>query len=53
MGNLESAHFQSYLKLKRESEFHDMSHLEKRKKDQAFGKFVRSVMKDKGRRDKY
>lgn len=52
-GNLESAHFQNYLKLKRESEFHDMSHLEKRKKDQAFGKFVRSVMKDKGRRDKY
>lgn len=53
MGELEPAHFQNYLKLKRESEFHDMSHLEKRQKDRAFGQFVRSVMKDKGRQDKH
>ena len=52
-GELDSAHFQNYQKLKKESEFHDMSHLEKRKKDRAFGKFVRSVIKSKGRPNDY
>jgi ribosome biogenesis GTPase len=52
-GELDSAHFQNYLKLKKESEFHEMSHLEKRKKDRAFGKFVRSVIKAKGRPNDY
>lgn len=52
-GELESAHFQNYLKLKKESEFHEMTHLEKRKKGRAFGKFVRSVMKAKGRLNEY
>lgn len=47
-GELDSAHFQNYQKLKKESEFHDMSHREKRKKDRVFGKFVRSVIKAKG-----
>jgi len=49
-GELDADHFQSYLKLKKESEFHEMSFLEKRKKDRAFGQFVHSVMKAKGRR---
>lgn len=48
---LNAAHFQNYLKLKKESEFHEMSYLEKRKKDRAFGQFVHSVMKAKGKRD--
>lgn len=52
-GELDSDHFQNYLKLKRESEFHDMTHLEKRQKDRTFGKFVRSVMKDKRKQDKH
>lgn len=52
-GELDSAHLQSYLKLKKESEFHEMSYLEKRKKDRAFGKFVHSVSKAKGRRNEY
>lgn len=52
-GELDSAHFQSYLKLKKESEFHEMSYLEKRKKDRAFGKFVRSVIKAKGKSNDY
>lgn len=47
-GELDPAHLQNYLKLKKESEFHEMSHLEKRKKDRAFGKFVRSVIKARG-----
>ncbi|MBU1236822.1 MAG: ribosome small subunit-dependent GTPase A [Gammaproteobacteria bacterium] len=52
-GELDPAHFQNYLKLKKESAFHDMSHLEKRKKDRAFGKLVRSVTKAGGRRNEY
>ncbi len=50
-GELDAAHFQNYLKLKRESEFHEMSYLEKRKKDRAFGQLVRSVKKARGKRD--
>ena len=52
-GELDPAHFQNYLKLKDESAFHDMSHLEKRKKDRAFGKLVRSVTKAKEKRNEY
>ncbi len=52
-GELEPAHFQNYLKLKDESAFHDMSHLEKRKKDRAFGKLVRSITNAKGKRNEY
>lgn len=49
-GELDAGHFQNYLKLKRESGFHDMSYLEKRKKDRAFGQFVNAVLKTKGKR---
>ncbi|MCE5263881.1 MAG: ribosome small subunit-dependent GTPase A [Deltaproteobacteria bacterium] len=43
---LDEGHLQNYLKLKKESEFHEMSYADKRKKDRAFGKFVRSVVKN-------
>jgi len=46
-GELDEAHMQSYLKLKKEAEFHDMSYVEKRKKDKAFGKYARGVLKEK------
>lgn len=46
-GELDPAHYQSYLKLKAESEFNEMSYLDKRKKDKAFGKMVKSVLKDR------
>lgn len=49
---LNAEHYQNYLKLKKESEFHDMSYLEKRKKDRAFGKFIHSFHKAKGKRNK-
>lgn len=52
-GELDPAHFQNYLKLKKESAFHDLSHLEKRNKDRAFGKLVRSVTKAKGKRNEH
>ena len=44
-GDLDEARYRSYLKLKRETEYHDLSCLEKRKKDRAFGRFVKSVKK--------
>ncbi len=46
---LEAERFQSYLKLKKESAFHEMSYQEKRKKDRAFGHFIQSVKKSKDR----
>lgn len=52
-GELDPAHLQNYRKLKKESEFHDMSHAERRKRDRAFGKMVRSVIKGKRRRGEY
>lgn len=48
-GELNPEHYQSYLKLKAESEFNEMSYVDRRKKDKAFGKHVRSVLKDKQR----
>jgi len=46
-GELDAAHYQSYLKLKAESAFNEMSYLGKRRKDKAFGKMVKSVLKEK------
>ncbi|OGS82032.1 MAG: ribosome small subunit-dependent GTPase A [Gallionellales bacterium GWA2_59_43] len=46
-GELNPEHYQSYLKLKAESEFNEMSYVDKRNKDRAFGKFVKSVLKHK------
>jgi ribosome biogenesis GTPase len=46
-GGLNPEHYQSYLKLKAESEFNEMSYVDKRKKDKAFGKMVKSVLKQK------
>jgi ribosome biogenesis GTPase / thiamine phosphate phosphatase len=36
-----------YLKLKAESEFNEMSYVDRRKKDKEFGKIVKSVLKDR------
>ena len=46
-GELNAEHYQSYLKLKAESDFNAMSYVDKRKKDREFGKMVKSVLKDK------
>ena len=46
---LNAEHYQNYLKLKKESDFHELSHVERRKKDRAFGQFVHSVMKTRGK----
>lgn len=44
-GKLSKDRYSSYLKLKKESQYYEMSYLDKRKKDKAFGKFVKSVKK--------
>lgn len=46
-GALSEERYRSYLKLSRESEYYEMSYLEKRRKDRQFGQFVKSVMKHK------
>ncbi|HZW25122.1 MAG TPA: ribosome small subunit-dependent GTPase A [Gallionella sp.] len=46
-GELDAEHYRSYQKLKAESEFNEMSYLDKRKKDKAFGKMVKSALKDR------
>ncbi len=45
-GDLQRAHYQNFIKLRSESEFHDLSYHQKRKKDKAFGRFLKSVKKD-------
>lgn len=45
-GAVTQEHYENYLKLRNESAFHEMSNVEKRKKDRDFGKFIKSVKKD-------
>jgi len=44
-GVLNEDRYSSYMKLKKESEFHELSYLDKRKKDKAFGRFIKSAKK--------
>lgn len=44
-GDLSEERYQSYLKLKKETEFYDLSDIEKRQKDKAFGRYIKSVKK--------
>ena len=47
---LSEERLQDYLKLRKESAFHDLSYVERRKKDRDFGRFVHSAMKHKDRK---
>lgn len=44
-GDLSKERYASYLKLRRESEFHDLSQADRRLKDKRFGKLVKSAKK--------
>jgi ribosome biogenesis GTPase / thiamine phosphate phosphatase len=44
-GSLSEDRYQSYLKLKKETEYHDLSYVEKRRKDRSFGRFIKSAKK--------
>jgi ribosome biogenesis GTPase len=43
-GSLSEARYQSYVKLIKESEFHEMSYAERRKKDRRFGRMMKTAM---------
>jgi len=45
-GDLSEERYSNYMKLRKESEYYEMSYLEKRKKDRAFGRFVKTVKKN-------
>jgi ribosome biogenesis GTPase len=45
-GALSRTHYDNFLKLRAETTFHEMSHVEKRKKDRDFGRFIKSVKKN-------
>ncbi|MRR14795.1 ribosome small subunit-dependent GTPase A, partial [archaeon] len=45
-GDLSEERYSSYLKLRKESAHYEMSYLDRRKKDRAFGRFIKSVKKD-------
>jgi ribosome biogenesis GTPase / thiamine phosphate phosphatase len=49
-GQVPEERYQNYLKMKKESVFHEMSYLEKKQKDKQFGKFCKTVMKHKKNR---
>lgn len=46
-GELSRDRYRSFIKLVRESEYHRMSYVDKRKKDRKFGRFVKSVLKQR------
>ena len=46
-GELGKDRYANYLKLKKESEHYEMSYLDKRRKDKAFGRFIKSAKKNK------
>ena len=46
-GEINVEQYQNYLRVRKESEYHEMSYLEKRKRDKKFGRMVKEVMKHK------
>ena len=46
-GTISQERYQNFIKLNKESAFYEMSYLEKKRKDKKFGKFVKSVLKEK------
>lgn len=47
---LDEGRYQSYIKLTKETAFHQMSYVEKRRKDKQFGRMVKSILKEKRKR---
>ena len=44
-GTLQADRYQSFLKLMKESEYNELSYVEKRRKDRKFGQFIKTAMK--------
>jgi len=51
-GTLHADRYQSYLKLMKESEYNELSYVEKRRKDKKFGQFIKTVMKHHKKSDR-
>lgn len=49
-GTLDGQRYKSYVQMKKESAFNEMSYSEKEKKDKDFGKLIKSTLKSKKRR---
>ena len=49
-GQVPEKRYQSFIKIKKESTYNEMSYLEKKQKDKQFGKLIKSVMKQKKNR---
>jgi ribosome biogenesis GTPase len=49
-GELAEGRYQSYLKLLKESEYHEMSYVEKRRKDRKFGQFIKTATKQQNKK---
>jgi ribosome biogenesis GTPase len=47
---IEESRYRNYLKLRRESEYYEMSYMEKRKKEKSFGQMIKNFKKFKGKR---
>ncbi|MGD9972721.1 MAG: ribosome small subunit-dependent GTPase A [Desulfatirhabdiaceae bacterium] len=45
-GDMSQSHYDSYMRIREESAFYQMSYVEKRKKDRDFGKYIKSVKRD-------
>jgi ribosome biogenesis GTPase / thiamine phosphate phosphatase len=45
-GEIDQKHYDNYLKLKKESEYNEMTYLEKRRKAKDFGKFIKEAKKN-------
>jgi ribosome biogenesis GTPase len=43
-GSLDEVRYQSYMKLIKESQFHEMTYFERRKKDKQFGRMIKTAM---------
>lgn len=48
VGQISQKHFESYQKLRKEADFHDLSNVQKRRKDREFGKRIKSAKKTIG-----
>ena len=46
-GHLPEKRYQNYIKIKKESSYHEMSYLEKKQKEKQFGKLCKSIMQHK------
>lgn len=52
-GNIAKDRYENFLKLRKESEFYDMSYQERRRRDMSFGKMVKNYQKMRGKKGEY